>query len=64
MVTTSEDMKFKGIKQSSIFLMLELGTWPQIMQTMTKCKVDTYPNMHKQKLGSNSQRASRTEPGK
>ena len=32
------------------------------MQTMTKCNVDTYPNMHRMKRGSNSLRALRTEP--
>ena len=31
---------------------------------IAKCNVDTFANMHKQKLGSNSPRASRTEPGK
>ena len=50
-------------KTKLLFPMLKLGTWPQKMQTMVKCKGNTYSNMHKQKSGSNSPGASRAEPG-
>ena len=64
MVTTSEGKKFKGQKRSPLFCCSKFGTWPQIMQTMAKCKVNTQANMHKQNLSSNSARALRTAPGK